>query len=259
MWRRATPVKGCTPGWSTAGAHAARGMPEAPLGPCPPLGPAPFPWVPRRSPPPVLRGPRCAGPPLLGPCGRPGRRPLGCSRCRAWSHPGSNRGQRPVIRAGSGVLLGAPAFPGAVAPLPRGAEGGHAARRRRGSRERAPRAGPWNHLQVGVRIRVLRGELHVAASESQRHDDLVRRVGRRRSGACFACSRGLRHCCVAVPKSRGWGADLRWLSRAPWLVHVLWAWWDVPKALLPKGKRPGCPPTGKGKRAGLCVLCARRA
>ena len=34
---------------------------------------------------------------------------------------------------------------------------------------------------------------------------------------------------------------------------------DVPKALLPKGKRPGCLPTGKGKRAGLCVLCARRA
>ena len=33
----------------------------------------------------------------------------------------------------------------------------------------------------------------------------------------------------------------------------------VPKALLPKGKRPGCLPTGKGKRAGLCVLCARRA
>ena len=31
----------------------------------------------------------------------------------------------------------------------------------------------------------------------------------------------------------------------------------VPKALLPKGKRPGCLPTGKGKRAGLCVLCAR--
>ena len=31
----------------------------------------------------------------------------------------------------------------------------------------------------------------------------------------------------------------------------------VPKALLPKGKRPGCLPTGTGKRAGLCVLCAR--
>ena len=36
-------------------------------------------------------------------------------------------------------------------------------------------------------------------------------------------------------------------------------WCGVPKALLPKGKRPGCLPTGKGKRAGLCVLCARRA
>ena len=33
----------------------------------------------------------------------------------------------------------------------------------------------------------------------------------------------------------------------------------VPKALLRKGKRPGCLPMGKGKRAGLCVLCARCA
>ena len=31
----------------------------------------------------------------------------------------------------------------------------------------------------------------------------------------------------------------------------------VPKALLPNGKRPGYLPKGKGKRAGLCVLCAR--
>ena len=38
-----------------------------------------------------------------------------------------------------------------------------------------------------------------------------------RSGACFAWARGFRHCCVTVPKSRGWGADF------PWLVHVLWA------------------------------------
>ena len=34
-------------------------------------------------------------------------------------------------------------------------------------------------------------------------------------------------------------------------------WCGVPKALLPNGKRPGCLPKGKGKRAGLCVLCAR--
>ena len=33
----------------------------------------------------------------------------------------------------------------------------------------------------------------------------------------------------------------------------------VPKLLIPKNKRPGCLPTGKGTRAGLCVLCARRA
>ena len=50
---------------------------------------------------------------------------------------------------------------------------------------------------------------------------------------------------------------------------VSWATWPlctgvparcvVPKALLPKGKTPGCLPTGKGKRAGPCVLCVRRA
>ena len=33
----------------------------------------------------------------------------------------------------------------------------------------------------------------------------------------------------------------------------------VPKALLPNGKRPRCLPKGKGKLAGLCVLCARGA
>ena len=33
----------------------------------------------------------------------------------------------------------------------------------------------------------------------------------------------------------------------------------VLKALLPNGNRPGCLPKGKGKRAGLCVLCARCA
>ena len=41
---------------------------------------------------------------------------------------------------------------------------------------------------------------------------------------------------------------------------VVWCgvvWCGVPKALLPNGKRPGCLPKGKGKRAGLCVLCAR--
>ena len=91
MWRKATPVDGCTPGWSTAGARAALGMHGAPLGPCPQPGLAPSPWAPQRSPPPVCRGgPGCARPPLSGPCRRPGRRPLGCSRCHAWSHPGSS-------------------------------------------------------------------------------------------------------------------------------------------------------------------------
>ena len=42
-------------------------------------------------------------------------------------------------------------------------------------------------------------------------------------------------------------------------VLCCFPWCAVPKGLLPKGKRPGCLPTGTGKRAGLCVLCARCA
>ena len=129
----------------------------------------------------------------------------------------SHSGQRSVIGAGLGVLLGAPAFAGAMAPFPRGAEGGHAARRRRRFRGRAAHGGLRYFLQVEVRARVLLWGVSFAASESQRPDDLVCCVQRRRSGACFAWGRGFRHCCVAVPKSGGWGADF------PWLVHVLWA------------------------------------
>ena len=148
-----------------------------------------------------------------------------------------HRGQRSVIGAGSGVSLGAPVFSGAVAPFPRGAEGGHAARRRRRFRGRAARGGLWDYLQVGVRARVLLWEVPFAASESQRPDDLVCRVQPRRPGACFAWGRGFRHRCVAVLKSRGWGADF------PWLVHVLWARWAVAE-----GARTLAP------RAGVCVL-----
>ena len=91
MWRRATLVVRCTPGWSTAGARAARRMPGALPGPLPLLGPAGFPLVPRRSPLSVRRvGPGCAGPPLFGLCGRPGQQPSGCSRYRAYSDPGSS-------------------------------------------------------------------------------------------------------------------------------------------------------------------------
>ena len=132
-----------------------------------------------------------------------------------------HRGQCPVIGAGSGVLPGAPVFSGAVAPFPRGAEGGQDARRRRGFRGHAARGRPWNHLQVRVRIRVLLGGVPVPASESQRPDDLLCRVQRRRWRACFAWGHGLRHCCVAVPKSRGWDVDF------PRLVHVLWVGWGV--------------------------------
>ena len=73
----------------------------------------------------------------------------------------------------------------------------------------------------GIRAPVLLWGVSFAASEFQRPDDLVCCVQRRRSVACFAWGRGFRHCCVAVPKSRGWGADF------PWLVHVLWAWRGV--------------------------------
>ena len=72
-----------------------------------------------------------------------------------------------------GVLFGAPAFAGAVAPFPRGAEGGHAACRRRRFRGRASRGGLRYLLQVGVRARVLLWGVSFAASESQRPDDLV--------------------------------------------------------------------------------------
>ena len=109
----------------------------------------------------------------------------------------SHRGQRSVIGAGLGVLLGAPA------PFPRGAEGGHAARWRRRFRGRAARGGLRHFLQVGVCARVLLWGVSFAVSESQRPDDLVCCVQRRRSGACFAWGRGFRHCCVAAPKSRG--------------------------------------------------------
>ena len=104
-----------------------------------------------------------------------------------------------------------------MAPFPSGAEGGHAARRRRRFRGRAARGGLRYFLQVGVRACVLFWGVSFAASDSQRPDDLVCCVQRRRSGACFVWGRGFRHCCVAVLESRWWGADF------PWLVHVLWA------------------------------------
>ena len=145
----------------------------------------------------------------------------------------SHRGQRSVIGARLGVLLGAPVFSGAVAPFPRGAEGGHTACRRRRYRGRAARGQLRNYLQVGVRARVLLWRVSFAASESQCLDDLVCRVQRRRTGACFAWGRGFCHCCVAVPESRGWGADF------PWLVHVLWAPWGVSGGARPLAPRAG--------------------
>ena len=117
------------------------------------------------------------------------------------------------------MLFGAPAFAGAVAPLPRGADRGYAARRRRRFRGRASRGGLWQCLQVGVRARVPLWGVSFAVSESQRPDDLVCFVQRRRSGACLVWCRGFRHCCVAVSKRRGWGADVPWLVR--WCAGAL--------------------------------------
>ena len=133
----------------------------------------------------------------------------------------SHGGQRSVIGAWSGVSLGAPVFSGAVTLFPRGAEGGQAARWQRRFRGLAACGGLWDYLQVRVRARVLLWEISFTASESQRPDDLVCRVQRRRPVACFVWGRGFRHCCVAVANSRGWGAEF------PWPVHVLWARWGV--------------------------------
>ena len=106
-----------------------------------------------------------------------------------------------------------------MAPFPRGADRGYAARRRRRFRGRASRGGLRQCLQVGVRAPVPLWGVPFAVSESQRPDDLVCFVQRRRSGACLALCRGFRHCCVAVSKSRGWGVDVPWLVR--WCAGAL--------------------------------------
>ena len=117
------------------------------------------------------------------------------------------------------MLFGAPAFAGAVAPFPRGADRGYAARRRRRFRGRASCGGLRQCLQVGVRARVPLWGVSFAVAESRRPDDLVCFIQRQRSGACLAWCRGFRHCCVAVSKSRGWGADVPWLVR--WCAGAL--------------------------------------
>ena len=106
-----------------------------------------------------------------------------------------------------------------MAPFPRGADRGYAACRRRRFRGRAPRGGLQQCLQVGVCARVPLWGVSFAVSESQRPDDLVCFVQRRRSGACLAWCRGFRHCYVAVSKSRGRSADVPWLVR--WCVGAL--------------------------------------
>ena len=76
-------------------------------------------------------------------------------------------GQCPVGGGGLGVLPGATALPGAVAPLPHGAEGLHAARRRCGPRGHAACGGFWDHLQDEVRVCVLWQGVPAAVLKSQ--------------------------------------------------------------------------------------------
>ena len=110
------------------------------------------------------------------------------------------------------MLFGAPAFAGAVAPFPRGAEAGHAARRRRRFRWPASPRGLGYFLQVGVRARVPLWGVSFAVSQSQRPDDLVCCVKRRRSGRVLRGAAGsaivVSLCLRAgggVRISRGWG------------------------------------------------------
>ena len=204
-------MAGCTPGWSSAGARTALERRLAAL---------------ELSTPAVRGGgPGCAVPLLSGPCGRPGQRLPGCSRCRAWSHPGS----RSAPRRSAGRRARPRDSLRAVPRHCRWAEGvawgtsplrcsDPASMGSRGFARCPPaawaRGGFSDHLQVGVLVRVLRGGVPAAAAKSQRPDDLVCRVQRRRPGTHFAWGRELCHCCVAVPESRGWGTDLLWLSCA---------------------------------------------
>ena len=158
------------------------------------------------------------------------------------------------------MLFGAPAFAGAVAPFPRGAERGHAARRRRRFRGRASRGGLAYCLQVGVRARVSLLGVSFAVSESQRPDDLVCCVQRRRSGACVL--RGAAGSAIVVSPclraggrvrmSRGWCAGA--LARCS-----LWGWRKgvpgggcLPPLRGASGVRrcpsPGRPSSGAGSR-----------
>ena len=174
--------------------------------------------------------------------GTRGRLPR-CSRCRAWSHPGTSpaphRGARRRMRlriplqAGprcwrqvGGVALG-------TSPL-------------------------WCSAAVSMRgrglvrldqllVRVLRGGFPAAALNSQPPDDLRRPVQRRRLGVCFAWGRGLSHSCVTVPESRDGvqtfcGLPLPVLVRfmGP-AVGVVGCWWET-LALVPQRTPPqvGC-------------------
>ena len=192
------------------------------------------PWVPRRSSPPDRRGgPGYARPPLSRPCGGPGRRPLGCSRSRAWSHPGS----RPALHrsAGRRVRRRGPlrAVPrrrllaGGIAwgtSLPR-CSGLHAARRRRGARGHAARRGLWNHLQVGVRVRVLRGPVPRSPSALMTWcaASSVRDLGGGLHGAIGSVIAVL--LCLRAGGGMARGPPVAFLCpQWPVLLHVLWVW-----------------------------------
>ena len=90
MWRRGTPVEGCTPRWSTVGARRRRDAWSTPLTMSAvrtstiPVGSATI-----HSAGPLWR-PRLCKATSVWSAWRAGGRPLGCSRCRAWSYPGSS-------------------------------------------------------------------------------------------------------------------------------------------------------------------------
>ena len=145
-----------------------------------------------------------------------------------------------------------------MAPFPRGADRGYAARRRRRFRGRASRGGLRQCLQVGVRARVPLWGVSFAVSESQRPDDLVcassvgdrGRVLRGAAGSAIAVSLCLRTG-GGVRMSRGWcvGALVR--------CSVLGWWMGIPggrfRALrgasgVRRCPSPGRPSSGAGSQ-----------
>ena len=129
-----------------------------------------------------------------------------------------------------------------------------------------PARGLWDQLQVGVRVHVLRGGVPAAVLKSQRPDDLVRRVQRRRSGTLFAWRPGLRHCCVTVPESRdgvrtscGFPVAARFVARAVGVVGCCWESMTLaPHTPLAPYTLAGCSRALLPGPRGVLCICAGR-